>query len=454
MARVLVIGLDALSPRLVFDVFRDRLPRLAGLGARGVSGPMQSTVPPVTIPAWTAMVTGLDPGALGIYGFHDRADRSYGRRRLASSLHVGAAPVWTLLSRAGFRCRVLGVPQTYPPKPVRGVLVAGPPLPLACADLTYPPEARPTVDAEAGGYVPDITDFRHRARDEIRADILEMTARRFRLANTWAGRDDWDFMMLVEMGPDRMQHSFWDEALLTPEAVAARADNPLRDYYVTLDQHLGALLDCLRPDDTVLVVSDHGAQARVGGFAINDWLAQEGYLALRERAATPTALEPDRVDWRRTRAWADGGYAARLYVNVAGREPDGVVPGDAVPALVAEIRAKLGALQTPGGRPVATEAFEPRAVYAAANGVPPELIAYLDGLGLRAVGSVGHESLFVRDNDTGPDAANHAAHGVFILADGSGPRPAPDAISIYDVAPTILGRFGLAPQAGMRGRVL
>ena len=47
------------------------------------------------------------------------------------------------------------------------------------------------------------------------------------------------------------------------------------------------------------------------------------------------------------------------------------------------------------------------------------------------------------ENDTGPDHANHAEDGVFVLA-GAGLRPGPRAgLSLYDVAPTLQSLLGL-----------
>ncbi|HET6346164.1 MAG TPA: alkaline phosphatase family protein, partial [Myxococcota bacterium] len=101
MPRLCIVGLDCLSPQLVFSDYWSSLPNLRSLAAEGVAAPMVSCHPPITVPAWAAMMTGCDPGMLGVYGFRDRADRSYHRRKLASSLSYHQAPLWTLLSRSG-----------------------------------------------------------------------------------------------------------------------------------------------------------------------------------------------------------------------------------------------------------------------------------------------------------------------------------------------------------------
>ena len=121
---VLVIGLDGASPELIFERWRNDLPVLDELMRRGVHGPLESTVPAITVPAWSSMMTGRDPGQLGIYGFRNRLDRSYERLGIATALDVRHPRVWDELSADGRRVATIGVPQTYPIRPVNGHVVS------------------------------------------------------------------------------------------------------------------------------------------------------------------------------------------------------------------------------------------------------------------------------------------------------------------------------------------
>ncbi len=425
----------------MFDTLRDRLPVLRDLAQNGLWGPLLSSMPPITVPAWACMVTGQDPGQLGLYGFRDRAGFTYDQRRLASSLAFDPPPVWSLLSRAGLRCRVLGVPLTYPPKPVRGCLVSGPLTPSADSTFTYPPELGEELEAAHGPLIFDVD--RHAAPNEtaLFEQIQEMTAQRFAIANAWAAQPDWDFFMMADMGPDRLHHAFWHRPSL------------IERYYVELDRRLGELLERLPAGTEVVVISDHGAQTMEGGFAINQWLMEQGYLTLHGPPGAPGPLLPGSIDWSRTRVWADGGYVARIYFNVAGREPEGIVPPGSTAALGDELEAELGGLAGPQGEPVTARLLRPARIYDALNGTPPDLILELDDLRLRALGSVGLPATFARDNDRGPDQANHAQHGLIIWRDGGGGRRRED-LSLYDVAPSVLAHFGLDRPKQMRGRVL
>ncbi|MEE8409962.1 MAG: alkaline phosphatase family protein [Myxococcota bacterium] len=458
MPRVCVIGLDCLTPQLVFDTFAGSLPNLEALASAGMAGPLESCIPPITVPAWTTMVTSADPGMLGCYGFRDRADHSYDRRRLASSMTYNGVPIWTLLSRAGLRCRVLGVPQTYPPKPVKGSMVTGMLTPDTDTDVefTYPAAMAGDVKALCGGYRFDVDEFRTGDKDRVLRDIHAVTAQHFRLARAWVAEKDWDLFMMVELGPDRVHHAFWRYAAADHPAhqPGHRFAPAIRDYYVELDREVGTLIALLDEDDVVMVVSDHGAQTLHGCIAVNQWLVERGDLVLTTGVGQPVPFSPDLVDWSKTRAWADGGYVGRIYFNVEGREPGGIVAESRVDALARELRSGLLVITRPDGTAMQTRVHRPREIYREQNGVPPDLTILFDDLAFRAIGSVGHPSIHVPRNDTGPDDANHARHGVLILRDERGKRALPMRASLYDIAPTILGRLGVAIPDRMIGEEL
>src|SRR5688500_11055567 len=106
--RVAVIGLDCAEPSLVFDRWLDELPNLRSLVLRGAWGRLRSVDPPITVPAWSCMVSGQDPGQLGIYGFRNRQDYSYGRLAVADSRAITVDRLWDYLGRADKHVVVLG----------------------------------------------------------------------------------------------------------------------------------------------------------------------------------------------------------------------------------------------------------------------------------------------------------------------------------------------------------
>lgn len=453
--KVCVIGLDCAAPELVFELWADLLPNLRSVMQRGVWGPLTSTIPPITVPAWMCMMTGKDPGTLGIYGFRNRRDHSYDGLQFASSRLVHEPTLWDILGEHGKQSIVLGVPLTYPPKPLNGLLIGDFLAPDTRSDYTYPPELKTEIAEVVGDYLFDTREFRTEDKERLLADIYAMTRQRFALARHLATTKPWDFFMMVEMGPDRIHHAFWK--YFDPKHPKYVAGNPLehaiRDYYVALDAEIGQFLATLEPETRLLIVSDHGAKRMDGGICFNQWLIQEGYLVLTEPVQEVTKFSPALVDWSKTRAWGDGGYYGRLFLNVQGREPDGTVAPADVESLRAELTTRLERLGDEHGAPIGTRVFRPEQTYAAMRNVAPDLIVYFGDLHWRSVGSIGHESVWTHDNDTGPDDANHAQHGIFLMAQ-VGSQPFGDGqartdLSIYDVAPTVLDAFGITPPPGM-----
>ena len=96
----------------------------------------------------------------------------------------------------------------------------------------------------------------------------------------------------------------------------------------------------------------------------------------------------------------------------------GIVPPSEVESLIAELDRKIRAIPRPDGTPMQTQVFRPQEIYKTVRGIAPDMMVYFDDLFWRAVGTVGYESIYTYENDTGPDDANHAQHGIFIEALG------------------------------------
>jgi len=453
-SRVLVIGLDCAPPELVFDRWLEDLPTLRSLTERGCFGILRSCDPPITVPAWSCMTSSRNPGAIGIYGFRNRRDHSYDRLSLADSRSVRVLRVWDLLSMRDRPVIVLGVPQTYPVSRVNGVMVSCflTPDPRT-SQYTFPAELKEEIESLVGQYIVDVEDFRTDDKSRLLAEIEEMTVRRFRVAEHLLETRPWDLFFMVEMGTDRVHHGFW--RFFDHEHRLFEAGNPYEraifDYYRALDEKIAGLLRFADDETAVLVVSDHGAKRMDGGICVNEWLRQEGYLVLKDEPKGPTRFSPELVDWKRTTAWGEGGYYCRLFLNVTGREPEGIVAAADFERVRDELKAKLEAIGDERGRPIGTVAHKPEVLYPVRNGVAPDLLVYFGNLYWRSVGQVGTGTVHVFENDTGPDDANHAMDGLYILAaDGvpAGPGPMRD---LRDIAPTVLTLLGEPVPPDMEG---
>jgi predicted AlkP superfamily phosphohydrolase/phosphomutase len=458
MKRVFVIGLDCFTPQFVFDQWKDELPNLKGLIEKGAYGLLESTIPAITVPAWQSMMTSKNPGKLGFYGFRNRANYSYDEMFYANSLAVKEPTVWDILGKAGKKSVVVGVPQTYPPKPVEGCLIGCFLTPDTDSDFTYPSDLKEELWKNVGEYIIDVKDFRTDDKIRLIKQIYEMTARRFSTVRYLMDNKDWDFFMFVEMGPDRIHHGMWK--FVDPEhpkfEPGNRFEKSILNYYKYLDDEIGTLLEALDDDTVVLVVSDHGAKKMDGGINFNDWLIQKGYLVLKEMPEGRTSLKNDNIDFSRTRVWGSGGYYGRLFINVKGREPQGVVDPRDYERFRDELVAELEALTDPEGNNIGTRVFKPEETYPVVNGVAPDLIVYFGDLNWRSLGTIGNDSLWSFENDTGPDDANHAQHGIFILYDPENPGGGREfeGAHLMDIAPTVLHHLDQPIPDDFEGKII
>jgi predicted AlkP superfamily phosphohydrolase/phosphomutase len=454
--KILVIGLDGAAPEILLE--DDRLANLRCLMEAGCFGRLESIIPPITVPAWLCLSTSRDPGSLGVYGFRNRADRSYDRQAMVDSRTVGDLTIWDQVAREGGRSILVGVPPGYPARKVNGVAVGCflTPDPARNA-YTHPPEVRETIGRLVGDYAVDVTGFRSGDKRKLLADIDSMTRQQFAVFRHLLEAEDWDYAHLVSIGLDRLQHGFWSHH--DPLHVRHPADSPfrhaIRDHYRQLDEEVGRVLDLIDDDTAVLVVSDHGARRLDGGFCLNQWLVREGLLALGRYPERVTPFGKLDVDWDRTAAWSEGGYYARVYLNVKGREPRGAVAPADYERVRDEIKARLEATTDAEGRPLGTLVFRPEEVYREVRGIAPDLIVHLGGLAWRSVGAVGYPTLHVQEDETGPDDCNHAQHGAFVLAaPGLVPAGEVEGAHLLDIAPTLLELGGYDIPDSMQGRSL
>ncbi len=455
--RVAVIGLDCAAAPLVFGDLAPEMPNLRALMSRGMHGELDSITPPITVPAWACSMSGTTPGQLGIYGFRNRKDHSYDGLSIATSESVTEPTVWDLLGRRGGRSVLLGVPPGYPPKPVEGWRVSCFLTPPSAKSYTHPVELAAEIEEELGGepYIFDIPNFREKGMEFVMQQLFAMTKRRFQVARRLIVDKPWDFFMMVEMGLDRLQHVFWQ--CWDPGHPKYEPGNPFEsafpEYFRYLDSEIGSLIELIPDDAVTIVMSDHGARRMEGGVCINDWLMREGYLAMSEPLAGITPIAKAPIDWSRTAAWGDGGYYGRLFLNVKGREPQGVIEPGRYEEVRDELVAKLEAGTGPDGEPLGTRVFKPQDVYPDVRGVAPDLIVYFGDLRWRSVGTVGNPDVFTHENDTGPDGANHDRAGIFVMAGLPGqPTGRVEGLRLVDVGPTIMDLFGIETPEGAVGR--
>lgn len=212
---------------------------------------------------------------------------------------------------------------------------------------------------------------------EVLLEDVEFTEHwREKLTHAALARDDWRCLMSVFSTADRVQHmtyQFYDAGHpLHDPAKAARETSffgetiPLSEavpaIYRQIDRIIGEVWAKLGPEDTLLVCSDHGFQSFRRQVHLNNWLFENGYLALKPGLNKDNDEHLRYVDWSKTRVYACGlGF---LYLNLEEREPQGIVSREEARALIEEVREKLLAATDPDtGERFCREVYLPRDIH-------------------------------------------------------------------------------------------
>jgi len=500
-----VIGLDGATLDLVRPwVAAGELPALGALLARGAWGRLRSTVPAATFPAWTSLVTGVNPGRHGVLDFTERVAGTY-RVRFVNGSWRRVPALWTRLCAAGRRVAVLTVPATYPPEPIDGVMVSGFDTPLTTAidgSFVHPRAFHADIQRLVGR-VP-FADFQEVAtgpgwHEHALDRLLDGIERRATLAEALLRRERWDALMVVFGESDTVAHHFWrfHDRRSPRHAPAPFADAILR-VYRALDAAVARLVAAAPPDAAVALVSDHGS----GGASdrvvhLNRRLAETGLLAFqgRPRARTgalraaalrvvPTRLQAPLlrrmpgaagrleglhrfrgIDWSRTIAYSEElDYHPSVWLNARGREPDGVVDASDYERQRARVADVLTTWRHVDGTPVVERVWRREELYAGPFASrAPDLLLELATVGgyspscLRSEGpGAAIRTLAPREHGGGKGRGMNGAHrrdGLVVLC-GPGVRPAGElaAAEIVDILPTLLALAGMPVPAGLDGR--
>lgn len=454
--RILVLGLDCAAPEILLEY--EDLANFRRLMEAGCYGRLESVVPPITVPAWMCMSTSQDPGSLGVYGFRNRADHSYDSLQIINSRAIRELALWDQIAREGGRSVIVGVPPSFPPRKLNGVCVGCFMTPDTDRnEYTHPTSVKQEIADLVGEYPVDVKGFRTDDKDWLKDEIYGMSRKHFQVVRHFLRKDDWDYLQFVEIGLDRMHHGFWK--FHDPNHRQHEPGNPyedvIRDYYRYLDHELGRIFEVLDEDTVILVLSDHGARPLDGGFCVNEWLIRRGLLVLNSYPDEITPFSELDVDWERTKVWSEGGYYARVFLNVRGREPNGVIDTADYESFRDDVKEMLEATIDDRGEPLGTRVFRPEETYRTVNNIAPDLIVHFGDLAWRSIGGVGYPTIHVQENDTGPDDCNHAQYGAFILAASNNPLHGEiqDA-HLLDMAPTLLELGGYDIPSSMQGRSL
>lgn len=273
-------------------------------------------------------------------------------------------------------------------------------------------------------------------------------------------KSDWDLLLWVSTAPDRASHMFY--RLIDPQhprydaVLAARYGDAIERQYRRMDETVGRALAALGPDDTLLVISDHGFHNYRRGLHVNQWLRQNGFLALRNDAdASPRDFLLD-VDWSRTQAYALG--TGQIYLNLRGREREGIVNESDIATVCGRIKAGLEALRDvdEGNAVVVHRVYLGRSVFTGgrAADAPDLQLAFAENYRTSWESILGGVPSGLFADNLKKWSGDHAASDVtetpgILVSNRALPREHP---GIVDLAPTAMRFFGKASPAQYTGR--
>ncbi|SFR48048.1 Predicted phosphohydrolase or phosphomutase, AlkP superfamily [Halogeometricum rufum] len=494
--RALLVGLDAACLPVLEPLFEaDAVPTLQSLFDDGVAGPLESQIPPWTASAWPSMYTGKNPGKHGVFDFLSFDGYDWD---IVNGTDLKARTVWDYLHEAGLTSVVVNAPVTDPPRDIDGAVVPGY---LAHNDPRCHPEGLlDELREELGGY----QVYANRETDETVDDAakfreyVRLTESRGEAFRYLADRFDPDFGFVQFQKTDAVFHDFPGDL------------EKVREIYETVDAELERILDEFDPDN-VVVASDHGmgeydgyevrvnellrrgeyTETTTDGHGVPSWFqikdeqlveddtdGESDRLQRLARAAGKAGLTYQRgkailerlglaefvgrhvpvsavfaasetVDFAESVAYLRSSSELGVRLNVAGRDPDGKIPPAEYESVRSDLVEFLSAQETPDGDPV-FEDVVPREEYI--HG--PFADDAVDVLCVPA--DFEHSlSMIVDEPFVAPEPWNHKLEGVVALrGDDVDSAASLDGAHLFDVAPTLLSLFGVAPATDMDGESL
>ena len=320
-------------------VDQDVMPNLASLVAQEGLHSMRSIHPTVSCVAWSTFMTGCNPGKHGIYGFIDRRTGSYDLTFPNAAMR-SAPDLWHVLSQAGKRVFGMNVPTSYPPQPINGIIIGG---------FLTPSLEKATFPQSVSDYLQKI-DYRidcdpMLGRNNKRAllnDLHRTLDARMEAMFHFLGQEDWDFFHTHIMGSDRINHFLYEKM----EQEDPEFEPAFFAFYRRIDDHLGALLKQLPEDVPLLVFSDHGFCSIKQEVQLSRYLIETGWTVPADAPQHPLSIDP-------TKSRAYCLIPGRIFINLAGREPQGIVPLEAYQEVRDALISDLMALRAPDtGDPV------------------------------------------------------------------------------------------------------
>ncbi len=476
---VVLFGLDGATYDILDDLIqRGLMPTLGKVLDHGARATLRSTIPPLTPPAWTTMVTGRSPGAHGIHNFVQFESDESQFVRWVDAKQVCCETIWSMVSRAGKRAGCLNFVAHHPAPPIDGYVVPGWVPWRWIKRSTHPSGLLDKLKNSIEGFdlkklAMDFNEERKAVEGLELADYAPWIDLHIQREQQWFSilrhqiqHDHCDLHAIVFDGVDKLQHLVWH--FLDP---SLEPDNPSKEflktrdhcwaYFSRIDEYLAETLDLVGEDGHVLIVSDHGFTATRNVLYINTWLEAHGYLHWTSVAK----LEPpesqllgearpyhlSHVDLTQSQAYAITASSNGIYIPVLGKRgaAHGVDPADyhrLRDAIIDDLMTNCRDPET--GEALISRVWKREEIFEGpAFEKSPDLTVELADCGFFSV-LRGSQILMRRPVPVG----SHHPNGVFVIH-GPGVRKGAklEPLEMVDIAPTVLGMIGVEIPCDLEG---
>lgn len=499
--KICVIGIDGATWNVILPMINSgKLPNLSKLMDNGTYGNLRSLDILMSPVIWTSIATGKEPDKHGIHGFIEKMANGYEHIPVTSDMRRVKA-IWNILSEFEKKVGIISWWVTRPPEQVNGFMISDG---FHMHRFTYPDDIYKEYEnkleppeswfnKQSGFYTSykydpdfkkkfelDSPDYFYQTimqylHDYALKDYYSMTA-----FETLYPKEKPDFLGIYFPSVDVVSHFAWK--YMEPKSVNENFDVTPKERqlfgqiipkaYEKVDQYIGEIVKMLPPDTIVMVVSDHGFEARTLSTYFH-WMNMNKLL---QELHLLSYLPNHDFDWSKTTVYELEDLTRQervLFLNMKGREPMGIVDPKDYEKTRQSIRAQLLALKTPNNMPIFKDVIIPPASHQYIDSTSFKYMSdyYYGGVSqytgdLYAVINLDltkHDFVMVGDKKLPlsqfliphPQTGDHAINGIVVLS--GGPIKKKEIIkdaNVLDITPTVLYLMGLPIAQDMDGKVM
>lgn len=498
-----ILGWDAATWDLMLPwVNEGTLPNLAKLMRIGCYGKLHSTPLPLSPPAWSTIITGVNPGRHGVYDWFARKPGSYDIEYIHTG-QITAKPIWEYLNEGGKSVGICWVPVLFPAVKVDGFMISGMAAPnLNMLGYAYPPTLVDEIQASCRPYIAGEGEvFSLAQADKYLKTLLDWLDYQKKVALFLIKHKPCDVYLFVFMQSDHVQHKFWRYSDTSfpgyNQTLNQVCSTAIKQVFQELDRFVGDLWEEFREEATYVILSDHGAGPNYGVLYVNHWLVKEGFLKLMRTPLTrlktflaktniilwgyrwlnkagfgrlalllpkkfrnqvlTAFVSPKDIDWLHTKAYARGAFG-QIFINLKGREPQGIVgTGREYEELVSKIISRLKHLTHPvSGDPLISEVNRKGEVFHGPHlEKSADIVFSIQNYTYQTSANFGMHNRELIGPSEYEDSGGHRPQGVLVMA-GKGIIPGRECINsdLTDITPTILALAGIPVPSDLDGKPL